>query len=135
MNGSVFISDIMTDTGDGLYINLGLLLSEYCMHSLEVACFEGLDKSVFRDRRLFAGSLPHQLHEAYAYIDIFNKTNATFAGLLRIDKRDYPPEVIREALLNALVHCEYAFSGRTLINIYEDRLEFVSLGGCARAVT
>jgi len=127
--GPVQMKTLGLQTADGLYTNLGLLLSEQCIHSIKVACFEGVDKSVFKDRREFAGSLLHQLHEAYAYIDIFNKTNATFVGLLRIDKRDYPPEAIREALLNALVHREYAFSGSTLINIYEDRLEFVSLGG------
>ena len=58
-----------------------------------------------------------------------NKTEATFEGLTRKDERDYPTETIREALLNAVVHREYSFSGSTLINIYEDRIEFISLGG------
>ena len=58
-----------------------------------------------------------------------NRTKATFAGLERIDTRDFPPEAIREALLNSIVHREYSFSGSTLINIYDDRMEFVSLGG------
>ena len=38
-------------------------------------------------------------------------------------------EAIREALLNAVVHREYSFGASTLINIYEDRIEFLSLGG------
>lgn len=58
-----------------------------------------------------------------------NKTKATFEGLVRKDERDYPVEAIREALLNAVVHREYSFSTSTLINIYEDRIEFLSLGG------
>ena len=34
--------------------------------------------------------------------------------LTREDMREYPPTAIREALLNAVVHREYAFSGSTL---------------------
>lgn len=114
---------------DGLYSNLGLLLSDQCLHSIKIAYFEGSDKSVFKDRREFHGSLLKQLFDAYEYIDLLNKTKATFEGLQRIDIRDYPPEAIREALLNSIVHREYSFSGSTLINIYDNRIEFVSLGG------
>lgn len=114
---------------DGLYTNLGLLLSDQCVHSIKIAYFEGSSKSVFKDRREFHGSLLKQLTDAYEYIDLLNKTKATFNGLERIDTRDYPPETIREALLNCVVHREYSFSGSTLINIYDDRLEFITLGG------
>ena len=51
-----------------------------------------------------------------------------------MDIRDYPPEAVREALLNALVHRDYAFSGPTLISIFEDRIEFVTIGGLARGI-
>ena len=36
---------------------------------------------------------------------------------------------MREALLNSIVHRDYSFSGSNLVNVYEDRIEFVSLGG------
>lgn len=49
--------------------------------------------------------------------------------MYRTDTRDYPEEAIREALLNSIVHRDYSFSGSNLINVYEDRIEFVSLGG------
>lgn len=48
---------------------------------------------------------------------------------MRTDERDYPLDAIREALLNALVHRDYSFSGSIFINIYDDRIEFISLGG------
>ncbi|MEA4960962.1 RNA-binding domain-containing protein [Lutispora sp.] len=114
---------------DGLYTNLGLLLSDQCVHSIKAAYFQGTEKSIFMDRKEFCGSLLEQLASAYQYIDLLNKTKAMFLGLNRVDKRDYPPEAIREALLNAIVHRDYSFSGSTLINIYEDRMELVSLGG------
>ena len=41
----------------------------------------------------------------------------------------YPVEVIREALLNSIVHREYNYSASTLIRIFDDRMEFVTIGG------
>ncbi|MDD4569783.1 MAG: ATP-binding protein [Tepidanaerobacteraceae bacterium] len=49
--------------------------------------------------------------------------------LLRTDEKDYPEDAVREALLNAIVHRDYSFSGSTFINLYSDRLEIISLGG------
>ena len=60
---------------------------------------------------------------------------AEFQGLDRIDIRDYPPETIREALLNAIAHRDYAFSASTLISIFTDRIEFVSIGGLPKGIT
>ena len=50
-------------------------------------------------------------------------------NLDRTDRRDYPEDAIRESLLNSIVHRDYSFSGSNLVNVYEDRIEFVSLGG------
>ena len=114
---------------DGLYTNLGLLLSDQCPHTVKAVVFEGTDQSVFKDRREFSGSLMRQLGEVYDYIDFHNQTHATFQKLLRIDTRDYPEVAVREALLNSLVHRDYSFRASTLISIYDDRIEFVSVGG------
>ncbi len=115
--------------GDGLFTNLGLLLSDQCVHTIKTAVFEGIDKSVFKDRREYSGSLLKQLSNVYEYIDLHNKTHAKIEGLLRVDNRDYPEVAIRETLLNALVHRDYSFSGSTLISIFDNRIEVVSLGG------
>ncbi|MPM10022.1 hypothetical protein SDC9_56346 [bioreactor metagenome] len=48
---------------------------------------------------------------------------------------EYPPEAIREALLNALVHRNYSFSGSIIININAERMEFISLGGLVPGLT
>lgn len=116
-------------SADGVYTNLGLLLSEQCPHTIKAAVFEGTNQNVFKDRREFFGSLMQQLNEVYDYIDFHNQTHATFQKLLRIDTRDYPEVAVREALLNSLVHRDYSFRASTLISIYEDRIEFVSIGG------
>lgn len=114
---------------DGLYTNLALLLSDQCPITTKTAIFQGIENIVFRDRHEFSGSIIKQMDEVYHYIDLRNKTKATFAGLNRIDIRDYPEEAVREAWLNCLVHRDYSFSGSNIINIYDDRIEFVSLGG------
>lgn len=116
-------------SADGIHTNLGLLLSEQCPHTIKVAVFEGINQNVFKDRREFSGSLMQQLNEVYDYIDFHNQTHATFRKLLRIDTRDYPEVAVREALLNTLVHRDYSFRASTLISIYDDRIEFVSIGG------
>ena len=120
---------------DGTYTNLGMLLSDQCTHTIKMAVFEGSKKSVFKDRKELTGSLLEQLEEAYTYIDQFNHTRAEFKGLDRIDKRDYPAEALREALLNALVHRDYSVSGSTLISIFDGRIEFVTIGGLVRGIS
>jgi len=120
---------------DEIYTNLGLLLSDQCVHTVKLAVFEGASKAIFKDRREFSGSLLKQLNEIYEFIDRYNRVRSEINGLRRLDKRDYPPEAVREALLNALVHKDYAFSDSTLISIFDDRIEFVSIGGLVRGIT
>ena len=69
------------------------------------------------------------MNDVYDYIDFHNQTQATIEKLLRIDRRDYPEVALREALLNLLVHRDYSFSASSLISIFSDRIEFVSVGG------
>ena len=114
---------------DGLYSNLALLLSDQCVHTIKVAVFQGTDQTIFKNRREFNGSLMQQMNEAYDFIDFRNQTRATIEKLYRRDVRDYPEIAVREALLNLLVHRDYAFSSSALISIYADRIEFVSIGG------
>lgn len=116
-------------SSDGIYTNMGLLVSDQCKHSIKFAIFQGTDKLVFRDRKELTGSLFAQLTDSYKTIDFYNGTKASFHDLLRTDERDYPEDAVREALLNAIVHRDYSFSGSTFINLYSDRLEMISLGG------
>lgn len=105
-------------TQDGVYTNLGLLLSDQCVHTIKAAVFQGTTQSEFKDRREFSGSLFRQMDEAYDFIDFRNQTHSTFDKLYRIDRRDYPETAVREALLNLLVHREYSFRASTFISLY-----------------
>ena len=116
-------------SADGIYSNVALLLSDQCPSTIKAATFSGEDKGRFQDRREFDGSLFQQMEELYSYLDMRNQTKATFDGLYRIDTRDYPEDALREALLNSLVHRDYSFRASTLVSVYVDRIEFVSVGG------
>ena len=120
---------------DDNFTNLGFLLSDQCAHSIRLAAFDGSSKSVFRDRAEVSGSLFEQLEQAFSYIDMFNKTRSEFDGMFRQDIRDYPVEAVREALLNSIVHRDYGFSSSTLISIFDDRIEFVSVGGLVKGIS
>ena len=114
---------------DGLYTNLGLLLSDQCAHTIKFAVFNGIKKGEFKTRKEIAGSVLKQMRSAFDFLALSNNLSATFSGLDRIEQYDYPEEAIREAMLNAIVHRDYAFSGSIIVNVYDDRIEFVSLGG------
>lgn len=119
---------------DGQYTNLGLLLADQCPFTVKCAVFAGKDQSAFQDRKEFFGSLLKQLDEVYAFIAQHNNLSASFEGLYRSDTRDYPQAAIREALLNSFVHRDYSYSASILISIYEDRIEFISIGGLVDGV-
>lgn len=120
---------------DGCYTNLGLLLSDQCEHKIKFAVYEGTQKQVFKDRHEFSGSLFRQFEDLTRMIDSYNRLSSPkLDGMKRIDQRDYPVQAIREALLNALIHREYGLGGYTLISMFDDRMEIVSLGGLIRGV-
>lgn len=119
---------------EGLYTNLALLFSDQCPHIIKAASFLGTNQDDFQDRREFTGSILKQLEDAYNYLDLRNKNIATFAKLQRYDHKDYPEVAIREALLNAIVHRDYGISASTLLSIYSNRIELISIGGLAGGI-
>ena len=119
---------------DKIYTNLALLLSEQCVHTIKVAIFQDTTQQIFKDRQEFEGALFKQINGVYNYLDLNNKTTATFDKLLRIDSRDYPETALREAMLNAVVHREYSTSGSILIKMFTDRVEIISPGGLVSGI-
>lgn len=122
-------------TFDGYYTNAALLLSDQCEHSIKCAVFNGIGKTTFQARKEFFGSMLKQMDEAYDFIHLNNNLHSTFEGLRRIDTRDYPEYAIRETLINTIVHRDYDYSGSTIINIFTDKIEFVSIGGLVKGIT
>lgn len=120
---------------DGYFTNAALLLSDQCGHIIRCAVYEGTGKSKFKTRREFSGSILKQLDDTFEFLSLNNNLRASFDGLRRIDYPDYPIEALREALLNAVVHRDYDYSGSIIINLCDDRVEFISLGGLVKGLT
>ena len=116
-------------TQNDIYTNLALLLSDQCLHTTKIAVFNDESCTEFRDSKEFGGSVFKQFEDSVNYLALCNKTASTIKGVIRTDKKDYPEEAIREALLNALVHRDYGFSGSIIINVNDSKMEFISLGG------
>lgn len=125
----------ITDSSDSLYANLALILSDQCAHTIKVAVFGNDANTQFRDSREFSGSVFKQLEDTFSYLMLCNKTVATFQGLDRVEQEDYPEEALREALLNAIVHRDYSFSGSVIINVNDDEMEFISIGGLLQGLS
>jgi ATP-dependent DNA helicase RecG len=120
---------------DGRYSNLALLLSDQCPYSIKAAIFQGTTKERFKDRKEFEGSVFRQIDEVLAYINVYNKVASTFEGAYRVDHPDYPEIVLREAVINAVIHRDYFIEGATLVSMFDNRLEIMSLGGILPGVT
>jgi ATP-dependent DNA helicase RecG len=97
--------------------------------------YNGTGKSNFKTRKEFSGSILKQADDVHEYLQLNNNLNSSFNGLQRQDFPDYPEHALREALLNAIVHRDYDYSGSTIINVFDNRIEFVSLGGLVKGIT
>lgn len=91
------------------------------------------DGTRFLDNKRINGSIPSILSETMDFI-LKNTTNRTVidSSGKRNDREQYPPEAVREAVLNALIHRDYSvFSENSpvRVEIFTDRLEITSPGG------
>ncbi|MCL1864144.1 MAG: putative DNA binding domain-containing protein [Defluviitaleaceae bacterium] len=120
---------------DGRYANLALILSDQCPYTTKAAIFEGQTKAKFKDRKEFTGSIFKQIEEVHSYLHVYNRTRGTFDGVYRVDHPDYPDIAIRESLINSYIHRDYYIEGSVLVSLFDDRLEFMSVGGVMPGVT
>lgn len=118
------------------YTNLGLLLSDQCPYTIKMAVYTDKTKREFVDKKeTNVGSVLQQLEEAESYLKLNNKVSGKIQGMERIDSYDYPEESIREVLLNTIAHRNYEIPGSTLVHIFTNRIEFLSLGGLVKGLT
>lgn len=76
------------------------------------------------------------VEQALDFVKRNTAPTAYLDGGQRVDRPAYPPEVLREAVVNALVHRDYSIAGTDiLLAVYSDRLEIQSPGRLPNTVT
>lgn len=121
---------------DNKYTNLGLLLSDQCPYSIKVARYKDNTKTEFLDSKEFAGeSILSQYEKAYEYLMLNNRMSSKIDGMERIDEYEYPKNSLRELLCNIITHRDYEINGSNLVHIFNDKIEFLSLGGLVSGLT
>ncbi|HSX67044.1 ATP-binding protein [Nocardioides sp.] len=91
----------------------------------------------FLDNVSLAGSIPVMAADALAVIRRNMSRRAMITGEGRRDMWEYPPEALREAVVNALVHRDLSPGSRGIqvqIEMYPDRLRIMNPGGLFGAV-
>jgi ATP-dependent DNA helicase RecG len=75
------------------------------------------------------GPIPALLERTLAFIDKHTSHYEAIVGTHRETFAEYPPAVLREAILNALAHRDYSLIGATVdVTIWDDRIEIHSPG-------
>ena len=96
---------------------------------LQCGRFAGATKARIADRVEVRGTLPAMLDGALAFVRKHALLGMKLDGLRRTDCWSVPMVAVREALVNAVVHADYAMTGRPLrLAIYDDRLEVENPG-------
>ncbi len=98
---------------------------------LRMVRFKGLDKSHMIDSKRIHGNVFKLLDEAEKFLIHHMSIQSKFlpGKMARVDYPDFAPRAVREAMVNAVCHRQYAQQGGSInLAIYEDRLEITSPG-------
>lgn len=76
------------------------------------------------------------VERALEFVNRHAGVSATIEAGRRVDRRTYPEDVVREVIVNALVHRDYSLSATNIeISLYRDRLEVISPGRLPNGIT
>jgi predicted HTH transcriptional regulator len=103
---------------------------------LRAGCFAGADRSTILDTADIKVHLPLAVEEALHFIKRNIRRALTIQGARHAETWEYPLVALREAVINALVHADYAQRGSPLrLAIFSDRLEVDNPGGLPLGLT
>lgn len=97
---------------------------------IECARFKGTTPGNFIDRKTIDINTAQQAEIAFQFImRHISQGTEGYDGVYRIDRWEYPIDAIREVVRNAIVHRDYALSGKDIkIAVFDDRIEVTSPG-------
>ena len=102
---------------------------------IQCARFKGKDRSVFIDRKEYAGALYEQIENAYNFVLNYIEMRAEIKGLVREDKYEIPVSAVREMIINAVCHRNYMNDSAIQVSVFDDRIEVTSPGTICRGLT
>ena len=123
-------------TANQKYTNLGLLFSDQNPFTFKLAVYQSNEKNNFLDRKEFKGSIL----EIYDNIIDYLKNNTATYGLIntsvREDIEEYPEFILREIVLNSLIHRDYGTLTSNILNLYKNNgIEVISFGSLYGNIT
>lgn len=104
--------------------------------SIRCSAYAGRDAGadvILADERI--GRIEDQVRGALTWAASLGRTE-TYRGLFREDRPLIPESVLREALVNAVVHRDYAITGSpVLLEVFDDRVDVTSPGALPNHMT
>ena len=101
-----------------------------------MAAFKGNDKTHIFDRKDVRDDLFIQFNEAAAFLMKHLNVRSEIKGVNRKDAYEIPLEAMREAVVNAIVHRDYALKGTSIyVRVFDDRVEIENPGSLPSGVT
>ncbi len=133
---------IKTANDQAYYTHAALLLadpevkSRYFPYSkVECARFKGTSSETFLDQETIEDNIAVHADEVIHFIRRNIAHGATINGIYREDRWEYPLAAVREAVINAIIHRDYALQGKDIkVAIYEDMLEITSPGAAPPSI-
>jgi len=91
--------------------------------------FAGTTKTTFIDQLDVKEILPLAVDPILSFVERHTSTKSEIGRKQRIDTPEYPPQVVREAVINALIHADYTVRGANIqLAIFSDRIEITNPG-------
>ena len=136
INNKNIMKNLFMLDNNGNYTNLALLLSDQNPYTVKVATYQSVNKTNFLDRKEFGGSLLEIYDKTLSYLKINSATYGLIDSSIREDIEEYPEFILREIILNSLIHRDYSVLTSNIINIYkDDSIEFISYGSLYGNIT
>ncbi len=96
---------------------------------IQAGRFAGTDRAKIVDQTRIEEPLPVAIEAAVAFVEKHSLHGAAIGRVRRTDRWSLPPVAVREAIVNAVVHADYAQAGAPLrLAIFDDRLEVENPG-------
>jgi ATP-dependent DNA helicase RecG len=96
---------------------------------IQVGRFEGRDRSSILDHVELIDMMPTAIDSAIMFLRKHDERRADIGDIRRVDRWSYPPAAVRETVVNAVVHADYAQQGSPIrISAFNDRLEIENPG-------